>query len=96
MEDMLHVCITRICGIVNVENLLVVLVFSALVKNAQHPVELVVDLTVQTRYLNNNTVVSQTVDKGVGNPSGHNLLVVVVRMVTDVENRLFYAANFVP
>ena len=38
----------------------------------------------QTRYLNDNAVVSKTLDKGVGKSLRHHIAVIVARLMADI------------
>ena len=63
VNDMKHVIITGIKAFINVKYLLVLAIHVGLVKNTQHLLKTVVNLTTQMRYLDNDTVVSKAVDK---------------------------------
>ena len=94
--DVEHVVIVGIFLFVDVDDMVVELVGSVLVEYAEHLFKPVVDMSVQTGYLYNDAVVYKALDKGVWQALGNFVPVVVVRLVVDVEDRLFDVAHFVP
>ena len=86
VEDILHVGIIRIVGIVKLHQLPIVLLLVGLVKHAEHFFEPVVDLSVQQRDLHDDTVVDETVDKRVGESLRDLVALVVVGLVVDIEH----------
>ena len=77
MEDELHLLVVVVCRLVKLQDMLVVLILVRLVEDAQDLVEPVVDLPMQAGYLDNDTVVRQTLHEGVGQPFRHQVAVVV-------------------
>ena len=75
---MLHVLITGIEIILYPQFMLVVIVHAGLVENAQHLVQSVVDLPMQSWYLHDDTVMCQAVHERIGKSLGHRIAVVVV------------------
>ena len=90
---MLHVGVAAVERIIEIEHLLVVAVLTRLVENAQNLVQSSVDLTVKTRYLYDDAVVRQAVNKGIRKPLRHKITIVVERIVTHVENWLLDVTN---
>ena len=78
------------------EHLLVVVSCTGLVKDTEHFVQAVVDLTMQARYLDDDTIMSQTLNKSIGQSFAHFLVIVVVSTMANIKNRLLYVAHFVP
>ena len=76
--------------------MLVVDILQTLVKYAQHLVQMVVYLTMQPWYLHDDTVVRQTVHERIRHSLGHQLAVIVIRSVADIEHRLLYVTNLMP
>ena len=74
-------------------HLLVLPVLTALVEDAEHLVQAVVDLSVQTGNLHDDTVVCQAVDKGIGQPPRNNVVVIVVGVAAHIEHRLLDVAH---
>ena len=94
MEDGLHVLIGSIDSpVVEIQIVLVVLVYATLVEDAQHLVKPVVYLPVQTRYLYNDAVVVQAVYKLVGNALLQWLVVIVEGLVTHIDHGGLYIAH---
>ena len=95
VNDMKHVIITGIKAFINVKYLLVLAIHVGLVKNTQHLLKTVVNLTTQMRYLDNDTVVSKAVDKWIWQTLGHQIVVIVVGMATDIKYRLLNITDLV-
>ena len=95
-EDILHVSITLIIGIVKLYHLPVVLLFVGLVKHAEHLEQSVVDLSVQEGDLYDDAVMDETVDKGVGKALSYLMPVVIIRLVVDIKHGYVYISNPVP
>ena len=88
MEDGLHIFIGRVNGpVVEIKVVLVVLVNACLVKDAQHLVKPVVDLSMETRYLNDNAIVIQAVYELVGDALNDRLVIIVEGLVTHIDYR---------
>ena len=66
------------------------MVLVCLVKNAQHHVEPVVDLSVQSGNLDNDAVMGQAFHKGVRQSLCYDILVVVTGLVAHVQYGFFY------
>ena len=94
MENGLHIGVGRIEGVfVDIQIVLIVLADPLLVKDAQHLVKPVVNLSVQAGYLYDNAVMVKTIDKLIWNTTRDELVVVIVRLVTDIDDGVFYLAN---
>ena len=93
MKDGLHVVVVDIQAVIEMQEVFITSVGLCLVEHAQHLVKPVVDLPVQTRYLYDDAVVGQTVDKGIGESFGHPTLIVVVGFVMYVDDGFFYIAH---
>ena len=96
MQDALHVGITAIDAVIQLQDTIVVSIATCLVEDAQHHVKTVVDLAMKTRNLNNNAVVRQAIDERVGQTFRHHMIVVVVRLVIDIQHRLLHITHLVP
>ena len=97
MEDGLHVGVGQVEGLlVEVQVVLVVGAHVALVEDAQHLVQAVVHLAVQTRYLNDDAVVVQAVHEPVGNAAHDGPAVVVEGLMAHVDHRLLNLSHAVP
>jgi len=77
MQDALHVGITAIDAVIQLQDTIVVSIATCLVEDAQHHVKTVVDLAMKTWNLNNNAVVRQAIDERVGQTFRHHMIVVV-------------------
>ena len=95
-EDILHVSITLIIGIVKLYHLPVVLLFVGLVKHAEHLEQSVVDLSVQEGDLYDDAVMDETVDKGVGKALSYLMPVVIIRLVVDIKHGYIYISDPMP
>ena len=88
MQDRLHVLIILIAAFVEIQEMLTFRQMEGLVKHAQHLVQPIIDLPMQQWYLDDNTVVRQTVDKRIRYTFGNTLIVVVIRFMMHIEYRL--------
>ena len=95
MQNGLHVLVVDEGAVVNLPEVLVAAPIAALIEHAQNLLEPVVHLAAQTWYLYDDAVVRQTVDKSVGQATGHQVLVVVVGLVLYVDDRLLDVAHLV-
>ena len=77
MQDMLHVGIILIDSVVNAQDAFVILVTARLIKDAQHHVQTVVDMSVQTGNLYDDAVMCQAVDERIRQSPRHDVTVVV-------------------
>ena len=93
---MLHIIITSVESLIDVEHLLTVLILKRLVKDAQHLVKSVVYLTMQTRYLHDDAVVGQAVDEGIRNSFRHQTAIVVVTLMVYIEHGFLDIAHLMP
>ena len=50
-------------------------------------------MSVQTRYLHNDTVMCQTIHERVGQPLRHDVVIIVTRLVAHVQHRFLYVAH---
>ena len=92
-QNVLHVGVGLVvAAVVNEQRVLVVLVGQRLVEDREHLVESVVDLPVQPRHLYDDAVVGEAADKRVGHAPGHDVAVIVARLVHDVEHGLLDVA----
>ena len=96
VQDALHVGIIGIEAVVYVQQAAVVLVTLRLVKKAQHHIKTVVDTPTKARYLDDNTVVSKTVNKGVWQAFCYWVVIIVKRLVVHIEHRLLYVTHLMP
>ena len=87
MEDVLHIGIVLIVGIVEFNKLPVVLLFVGLVKNTEHLFQSVVDLSVQEWNLHDDAVMDKAVDKRVRKTLGNLVTLVIVGFMIDIEHR---------
>ena len=92
---MLHLPVTHIFVLVDIENLMIVLVFLLLVKYAQHLCQAVVHPSVQKRYLHNDTVVGKALYEWVGHSFCHLIAVIVIRFVAYIKHWLLDVAHAV-
>ena len=74
--------------VVEVQVVLIIFIDTCLVKDAQHLVKPVVYLSVKARYLYNDAVVVQAVDKLVGYAADYRLVVVVECLMAHIYHRL--------
>ena len=95
VQDALHFGIILIHGIVDCQQAAVVLVTVRLVEDAQHHVKAVVDVSVQTWYLDDDAVVVQAFHEWVRQSLGDDVAVVVARLMIDIQHRFFDAAHLV-
>ena len=95
VEDTLHLAVVAVETVVETQQMLVRLVPVRLVEDAQHLVQAVVYLSVQTWYLHDDAVVRQAVDERVRQSFGDHLAVVVIRLVVHVDHRLLDVAHLV-
>ena len=86
VQDTFHLSIITVSTVVNLQQAVVVLVPAGLVKDAQHHVKPVVYMTVQTRNLNNDAVMRQTVHKSVWKTLCHDVVIIVTRLVAHVQH----------
>ena len=94
MDDGLHIGVCRVESLViKVQVVLIVLADTLLVEDTQHLVQPVVDLTVKTRYLHNDTVVIETVYELVGDAASHWLVLIVEGLMAHIHHRLFYLTH---
>ena len=91
-----HVVVVAVGAVVVVQEVLAVWRVKRLVEDAQHLVEAVVYLPVQTRYLHDDAVMGQALDERVGQALGHRVAVIVVGIVAHIEHRLLYVTHLVP
>ena len=97
MEDRLHVGVGGIEGLlIEAQIVLVVLADALLVEDAQHLVKAIIDFSVQTWYLHDDAVMVQTIHKRVGNAMSDKMVVVIVCLVPDVDDRGLYLAHGMP
>ena len=92
---MLHLGIILVYFVINAQDTVIVLVTAGLIKDAQNHIKAVVDMTVQTGNLDDNTIMRQTVDKGVWKAFSHDIAIIVKRLMVDVKHGFFYVANLV-
>ena len=92
---MLHLGIILIHLVVDAQDTFVIHVTVGLIKDAQNHIKAVVDMTVQTGNLDDNTIMRQTVDKGVWKAFSHDIAIIVKRLMVDVKHGFFYVANLV-
>ena len=78
VDDTHHFLVAYVCRLINFHHLLVMLASVALVKETQYRVKPITHLTMQTRYLYDNAIMSQTVDKWIGQTFCHQFAVVVI------------------
>ena len=95
MEQVHHVGVVFVQFAVKVDNVLVFVRYQCLVEHAQHLVEAVVNFAMQQRYLHNNAIVCETVDKGVRVAVRHLAAIIVKSLVINVHHRLFDVAHTV-
>ena len=95
-EDILHVSITLIIGIVKLYHLPIILLLVGLVKHAEHLEQSVVNLPVQEGDLYDDAVMDEAVDKGVGKTMRHLMAVVIIRLVIDIKHGHVYISNPMP
>ena len=95
VKDAFHVCIIGISPVIYLQQAVIVHIPPRLVKDAQHHIQPIVDMTMQTGYLNNDAVVRQTVDKRIRQALCHNVVIVVKRLVAYIEHRLLHITNLV-
>ena len=95
MKNMLHVGISFINTVVDAQDAVVIYVPTRLIEDTQHHIETIVDMTVQTGNLDDNTIMRQTVDKGVWKAFSHDIAIIVKRLMVDVKHGFFYVANLV-
>ena len=96
VQDALHLSIVSVYLLIQAQHMLVAMLLTCLVEDAQHLVEAVIDLTMQTRYLHDDARVCQTVNKRIGQTLYHLIPVVVVSLMVDIEHRLFDVPHLVP
>ena len=96
VEDILHVGVVLIVGVVQLYQLPVVLLLVGLVEYAEHPVQPVVDLPVQKRNLDDNAFMDEAVDERVGESIGHLAALVVTGLVVDIEHWHFDVSDPMP
>ena len=92
VDNAFHVGIACIKAVVHVQYFPIVLILIGLVEDTQHLFHAVVHLTMQKRYLNDDAVVCQTLDKRVGKSFGYAFIFVVISVVTDIDDRLLNIA----
>ena len=66
-----------------------------MVKDAQHLVKTIVDLTVKAGYLDDDAVVGKAVDEWIGKTFCHHFVVIVIRMTADIKNGLLNVTHLV-
>ena len=94
MEYALHVAVALVVDVVvEGQGVLVGLVSPFLVEDAEHLVQPVVYLSVQARNLHDDAVVYQTLHERVGHALRHQLVVIVIRLVAHIDDRLFDVAQ---
>ncbi len=93
MEDIHHIRVVGILLLVEANNLLVLDIALRLVKHAKHPVQPIVYLAVEQRYLHYYAVVDQAVDKRVFHAALNHLAIIVEGVVRDIHHRLVDVAN---
>ena len=94
MKDMLHVGIIAIYLVVDLKHAIVIRIPVGLVENAQYHVQTVIDMPMQTRDLNNDAVVRQTVYKRIGEPFRHHMVVIVHSLVVHVKHWFLDITDF--
>ena len=94
--DVHHVIVVAVGTFIDGEHLLCLRCDTRLVEDAQHLVEAVVHLATETRNLHDDAIVREAVHKGVGKTFCHYLVIVVVCLVIDIQDRLFDVAHLVP
>ena len=94
-HNMIHLTIILKARVVDTQHMRIHGIDSALVENTEHLVETVVDLAMQTRYLHDDAIVCQAVDKRIGQTMRDHITFVVARLVVHVEHRLFDIAHLV-
>ena len=87
MEDILHISVVLILCIVYLHDLSVVFLLEGLVKYTENFFQSVVDLSMQERYLHDDTFMDEAVDKRVGKSLCHFMPLIVVGLVVDIEYR---------
>ena len=95
MDDMQHIIVVGIETLVNNKRLLAVAFQIRLIKNAQHLLQTVVYLPMQAGDLHYDAVVRKALDKWMGKATGDQIVVIVIGMTTDIENRFLNIANLV-
>ena len=77
MKDTFHVGIVAVITIVNLEQTAVIGILAGLVEDAQHPVQTVVNMAMETGNLNDDAIVSETIYKCIWKPLRHYIVVIV-------------------
>ena len=90
---MLHFEVTAIDVVVDIEHLSVPPVFIALIENAEHLYEPVVDATVQQWNLHDDTIVHKAFHKRIGHTLRHFCSIVVVGFMPHIQNRFLDVAH---
>ena len=80
-------------AVVEVKHMLILGIDMRLIEDAQDFVQTIANLPVKAGYLHNDAVVSQTVDKGIRYALGDELLIVVVCLMADIDDRLLYITD---
>ena len=95
MKYMLHLTVTHIIVLVDIEHLMVVFVLVLLVEYAQYPCQTVVHTPMQKRYLDNDTVMGKALYKRVRHAVCHLVAVIVIRPMANVKHRLLNISHTV-
>ena len=94
MEDGLHLLVSTIeHRVLDGQVVMIVLVDAALVEDAEHLVQMIIDLAVQTGYLYKDAIVVQTVHKLVGDAFYDRFVLIVERLVANINDRIINVAD---
>ena len=96
MQDVFHIRIVTISHIIYLQKPVVIGVSPCLVKYAEYHVEPVVDLAMQPGNLDYDAVVGQAVHKGIRQTFGHQIAIIVERLVIHINDRLLYITDLMP
>ena len=96
MNDTQHVGIVLIGGLVKTQCLLAAALLVTLVEDAQHTVKPIARTNAKTGYLDDDAVVSQTVNKRIGQSLRHHTSIIVVRLAAHIQHRLLDVAHLMP
>ena len=86
LQDILHIVVSGIELLIHLYGLGIGLRGICLVEHAQHLLQTVVHTTVQQRYLHDDAVVRKALHKGIGLFALQHIAVIVVCLVTDVDD----------